>query len=152
MRNTEAKMVAATNNNDIRVKPCAVCGKQGTRKAVEKLPNGGILWMSAHDDDSRPCKWVEATDIDNFARPQRRPGTSPIVTCPKCKKRGNLTWFLDDKAPPEQRDFSIRYYVRHKIERCMLNNSDERTAALKQVDRYIADPPRPQGDNTEKIR
>ena len=93
MKNSETKMVIPPNNNnnhDSIEKPCAVCGKQGTRKAVEKLPSGGILWMSAHNDDSRPCKWVEATDLDSFARPEIRRGTSPIVKCPKCKKRGNL--------------------------------------------------------------
>jgi hypothetical protein len=139
-------------------KPCPVCSEAGERRAVERLPGGGVLVMCAHED-GRMCKWVEVTDLDDFAKPRRKRNTSPVITCPKCKKKGNVNSFINSQAKPEEQEFSLRYYVRHeqlaggwgkrknktkKVRRCYVDNPIERSEILKMLGRYIADPPKAQ--------
>jgi hypothetical protein len=120
--------------------------------------------MVAHDN-GQLCKWAEG-DISNVIRPKRQQGASPRVKCPRCKKPGNLGWLTNANVRPEERLFTIRYYVRHEVvpgtwgkakkverhRRCQSFTPEQRIAILKQVGRYIADPPRPQRDNTKKSR
>jgi len=65
-------------------RPCLICSKEGTRHAVEVLPDGGILFMVAHDN-GQICKWAEYSSIFNVTKPKKKKaGTPTYIKCPKC--------------------------------------------------------------------
>jgi hypothetical protein len=143
-------------------RPCLICSKEGTRHAVEVLPDGGILIMVAHDN-GQICKWAEYASILNVARPKKA-GTQTYIKCPKCGDRGRLNWAYDKYAIKGERPFTFKYIVVHervpgtwggegKVERrrrCQSFTPEQRITILKQVGRYIADPPKPHGDNLSR--
>jgi hypothetical protein len=136
-------------------RPCLICSQKGTRHAVEVLPDGGILIMVAHDD-GRICKWAEYSN--NFGpKPEKKKGVDPTyIICPECHKRGRLNWKYDLQAPKVERPFSFKYLVVHekiggtwgkvktnKRRRCQSFTREQRISILKQIGRYISDPPIP---------
>jgi hypothetical protein len=140
----------------VETRPCLICSRVGTRHPVEVLPDGGILFMVAHDD-GQICKWAEYSSIRNVTRPERkRPGMPTLITCPKCGDRGRLNWAYDVHATKEERPFTFTYIVVHeqipgtwgkekmiRRRRCQSFTTKQRIAILKQVGRYITDPPKP---------
>ena len=117
------------------------------------MPDGGILVIVAHDN-GQICKWAEYASIFNVAKPKKA-----YVKCPKCGDRGRLNWAYDIHAIKEERPFTFKYIVVHervqgtwgklKVERrrrCQSFTPEQRIAILKQVGRYIADPPKPHRD------
>lgn len=130
-------------------KKCLVCSEGGNERAVEILPDKSILYMSAHND-GRVCKWSEGS-MSTAIRAKRKHGASPVGICPKCQKEGHIHWFL----PHQDELLNIRYYVLHEVipgtwgkekmkrrRRCYINKQEHRTTLLKQLGRYIADPPK----------
>jgi hypothetical protein len=144
-------------------RPCLICSKEGTRHPVEVLPDGGILFMVAHEN-GQICKWAEYASIFDVAKPKKRKGGIPTyIICPKCGERGRLNWAYDIHAVKEERPFTFKYIVVHervpgtwgkvKLERrrrCQSFTPEQRIAILKQVGRYIADPPKPPRENILK--
>jgi hypothetical protein len=139
----------------IAPRPCPICSEEGTRQAVEVLPNGGLLYMIGHTN-GRICKWAEYSSINNLARPEK--SKSPTyIKCPKCGDLGRLNWAHDLHAKKEEQPFTFSYIIVHektegkwgsgkskmdKRRRCQSFTQDQRIAILKQIGRYIADPPR----------
>lgn len=138
---------------------CLICSREGTRHAVEVLPDGGILFMVAHHN-GQICKWAEYASIFHIIKPEKGKARKPTyIKCPKCGDRGRLNWAYDIHASKEERPFTFVYIVVHeriagtwgKIKmkrrrRCQSFTSDQRIAILKQVGRYISDPPQPYRD------
>lgn len=136
-------------------RPCLICSKEGIRQPVEVLPNGGMLYMVAHES-GQICKWAEYTSIHNLARPEK--SKSPTyIKCPKCGSSGRLNWAHDLSARKEEQPFTFSYIIVHektkgtwgsgktkmdKRRRCQSFTQDQRVAILKQIGRYIADPPK----------
>ena len=135
-------------------RPCLICSKEGTRHPVEVLPDGGILFMVAHDN-GQICKSAEYASISSVSKPKKS-GTSTYIKCPKCGDHGRLNWAYDTQAPKEERPFTFKYVVVHetipgtwgkekmkKHRRCQSFTPEQRITILKQVGRYISDPPKP---------
>jgi len=135
------------------IRPCLICSERGKRQAVEVLPDGGILFMVAHDD-GRICKWAEYSN--NFGpKPEKKKGEDPTyIICPNCHERGRLNWAYDLSAPKVERPFTFKYLVVHekiqgtwgkvktdKRRRCQSFSQEQRISILKQIGRYISDPP-----------
>jgi hypothetical protein len=109
--------------------------------------------MVAHDD-GYICKWAEYANMQSMARPKKKSrGESPYIKCPKCKKEGRLNWAYDIHATKGERPFTFKYILVHeripatqgkvRYIRCQSFTPEQRIAILKQVGRYIADPPKP---------
>jgi len=113
--------------------------------------------MVAHED-GQICKWAEFASMQLVGRPKKKnKGETPTyVICPRCGERGRLNWAYDINARKGERPFSFRYVVVHesipgtwgkekmkKRRRCQSFTTEERISILKQIGRYIADPPKP---------
>jgi len=146
-------MQRLAKQNDIR--PCLVCSQNGTRHAVEVLPDGGILFMVAHEN-GRVCKWAEYTNSYGSKPEKKKAGDPTYITCPDCGERGRLNWAYNLQASKEERPFSFKYLVVHeeiggtwgrvktkKRRRCQSFTREQRISILKQIGRYISDPPIP---------
>ncbi len=144
-------------------RPCLICSREGTRHAVEVLPDGGILFMVAHDD-GQICKWAEFARISEVTTTKKnRSGTPTHIKCPRCGKRGRLNWARDIHAAKDEIPFTIKYIVVHKKipgkwgkkrkvnkrERCQTFTPVQRISILKQIGRYIADPPKPRAETVK---
>jgi hypothetical protein len=119
--------------------------------------------MVAHNN-GQICKWAEYTSIFNFIKPEKgNTRKSTYVKCPKCGDRGRLNWAYDIHANKGERPFTFIYIVVHeripgtwgKIKmkrrrRCQSFTPEQRIAILKQVGRYISDPPQPYRDTKLK--
>jgi hypothetical protein len=137
-------------------RPCPICSEEGARQAIEVLPNGGILFMVGHKN-GRVCKWAEYSSIKDLARPEK--SKSPTyIKCPKCGDLGRLNWAHDSHAKKEEQPFTFSYIIVHektkgtwgsgktkmdKRRRCQSFTPDQRIIILKQIGRYISDPPKP---------
>jgi hypothetical protein len=147
-------MQQLTAQNDTR--PCLICSKQGTRQAVEVLPDGGILFMVAHDN-GQICRWAEYASIFDVTNPNKKKGKRPTyIKCPNCGESGRLNWTYDLNAIKEERPFTFKYIIVHetlpgswgktkikKRRRCQSFTPEQRIEILKQTGRYISDPPKP---------
>lgn len=138
-------------------RPCLICSREATRHAVEVLPDGGVLLMVAHED-GKIHKWAEYANILDVTAKKKKKSRSPtFIKCPKCGKKGRLNWARDIHAAKDERPFTIKYIVIHekirgtwgkekkvaKRKRHQTFTPDQRISILKQIGRYIADPPKP---------
>ena len=134
-------------------KPCVVCKNPGTRRPIEILPNGGILFIVQHDDGTT-CNWATYTSLEQMQKPDSKRDPTEIL-CPRCEKPGRVNWAKDDGAPKDEQAFRVKYIVVHgeipgtwgrrvkikKRERCQSFNQEERDKILKALNRYIQTPP-----------
>jgi len=144
-------MQRLVKQNDIR--PCLICSQKGTRHAVEVLPDGGILFMVAHEN-GRVCKWAEYTNSFGSKPEKKKAGDPTYIICPDCGERGRVNWAYNLQASKVERPFSFKYLVVHeeiegtwgkgktkKRRRCQSFTREQRISILKQIGRYISDPP-----------
>lgn len=121
-------------------RPCPRCKKPGERNAIEKLPDGGILFMVIHDN-GEICRWSEYPNIASMIQKPRK--INPvIVVCPRCNKEGRVGWWYPSSTLGKQR-MRVDYYVFHKDQKPSRHQSftqEERDKILKQLDRYISTP------------
>jgi hypothetical protein len=123
------------------------------------LPDGGILFMVAHDN-GQICKWAEYASIFDVTKPNKKKGRTPTyIKCPNCGELGRLNWAYDKNAKKEERPFTFKYIVVHEIipgswgkenvkrrRRCQSFTEEQRIEILKQIGRYISDPPKPNSE------
>jgi hypothetical protein len=129
---------------------CSKCNKPGIVKAVEMLPDKGILMKAAHPDGIRH-QWVVYRSISDLGKQEyiRNP---KYITCPRCGKKGRIGWFRREGFKKPDR---IAYYLIHekmdgtwgkrgrmsKYRRCWIYNQEQREVITKKLGRFISSNP-----------
>lgn len=121
---------------------CYTCSKKAEVKAVERLPNSGILIHAIHGDGTIH-KWTEYSSVEKVGK-QPRDMRPQEIRCPKCGKIGKAIGYRDGKG-------EIRYYVKHgkiggvwgkgkmkvaRSERCYMTPK-QKDVVLKKLGRFI---------------
>ena len=120
-------------------KLCVICKTVGTRKAIEKLPNNGILWRVEHEDGTI-CEWGEYDSFNDLTK--HREPNPPQMICPRCEQNGIVSaWRQDPTNKPDTYRYTIKHYYnpKHKFlsKQCQIITQTQRDSVLKALGRYI---------------
>lgn len=121
-------------------RPCPRCKRPAERNAIERFPDGGILFMVVHND-GKICRWTEYSNLASMVQKPRK--INPVVVvCPRCNKEGRVGWWYPTSKLGKQR-MRVNYYVFHKDQKPPRHQSftqEERDKLLQQLGRYISTP------------
>ena len=129
-------------------KPCVICGKYGTEKNAEVLPDKGRLIKVIHDDDGKICEFVEYASVSSFLMERGRKKKDPkMMNCPLCGEEGRIASYRPKK---DKQFYKWKYYIAHepidgywgknhkikKHRRCYMKTEEQRNQILKRLGRY----------------
>ena len=127
---------------------CSKCNKPANVKAVEILPDKGILMKALHTADGTMHQWVVYRNISDLGKQEYKRSPKYII-CPKCGKKGIVSWYRTKGFKNPDR---VAYYMRHektegtwgkrgvmsRYKRCWIHDQAQREVITKKLGRFIS--------------
>lgn len=122
---------------------CLVCGKPGTERRGETLPDKSTLISVVHDDGTS-CKFSEYPTLSTFLVRNMKKRDPHLMKCPICNTRGRIGYYRPNKA----KEFHLwRYYIKHeevggywgrkqkvkRYRRCYMKTENQKNLILKKL-------------------